>query len=132
VGHPGQSGVAEAEWLNHGCFCVTLDRKMLSEVLERTVGVKGFSEQLSTSHSTLFCNVLVFVLSLALPEMARVVGAAEAAARLPEYQAAVLSRAPSIASHHFGPIGAFMGYVFHITPEGRRLIEVNTNADCSR
>src|SRR5690606_22459955 len=26
------------------------------------------------------------------------------------------------------PIGAFMGYDFHLTPEGPKLIEVNTNA----
>ncbi|MEP6606752.1 MAG: hypothetical protein ABJA60_11650 [Nitrosospira sp.] len=123
-----QSGMGEAERLNHGCFCVTLDRKMLTEVLDRTVGVKGFSEQLRVSHPTLFSNVPVFVPSVALAEMARVVGAVEAVTRLPEYQAAVLSRAPSIASHDFGPIGAFMGYDFHITPEGPRLIEVNTNA----
>jgi hypothetical protein len=123
-----QSGADEAERLNHGCFCITLDRKMLAEVLDREVGVKGFAEQLNTSHPTLFSNVPVFVPLPALAEMARVVGAVEAAARLPEYQAAVLSRAPSIASHDFGPIGAFMGYDFHITPEGPKLIEVNTNA----
>jgi hypothetical protein len=101
---------------------------MLSEVLDRTVGVKGFSEQLRVSHPTLFSNVPVFVPSVALAEMARVVGAVEAVTRLPEYQAIVLSRAPSIASRDFGPIGAFMGYDFHITLEGPRLIEVNTNA----
>jgi hypothetical protein len=123
-----QSGAGEAERLNHGCFCITLDRKMLAEVLDRDVGVKGFAEQLNTSHPTLFSNVPVFVPSVALADMARIVSAVEAAARLPEYQAAVLSRAPSIASRDFGPIGAFMGYDFHITPEGPRLIEVNTNA----
>jgi hypothetical protein len=122
------SRAGEAERLNHGCFCVTLDRKRLVEVLDREVGVQGFAEQLSISHPTLFSNVPVFVPAVALAEMARVVGAVEAAARLPKYQAAVLSRAPPIASHDFGPVGAFMGYDFHITPAGPRLIEVNTNA----
>jgi hypothetical protein len=123
-----QSRVGEAERLNHGCFCVTLDRKSLAEILDRDVGVRGFAEQLTASHPTLFSNVPVFVPSAALAEMARVVGAVEAAARLPEYQAVVLSRAPPIARSDFGPIGAFMGYDFHITPEGPKLIEVNTNA----
>jgi hypothetical protein len=123
-----QSRVSEAERLNHGCFCVTLDRKTLADVLNREVGVQGFAEQLSASRPNLFSNVPVFVPSVALAEMARVVGAVEAAARLPEYQAVVLSRAPPIASRDFGPIGAFMGYDFHITPEGPKLIEVNTNA----
>jgi hypothetical protein len=123
-----RSRVGEAERLNHGCFCVTLDRTMLAETLNREVGIKGFAEQLNASHPTLFANVPVFVPSVALAEMARIVDAIEAAARLPEYQDVVLSRAPPIASHNFGPVGAFMGYDFHITSEGPKLIEVNTNA----
>jgi hypothetical protein len=123
-----RSKAGEAEKLNHGCFCVTLDRKLLSEILDREVGVHGYAEQLNKSHPVLFSNVTVFVPSVALTEMTRIVGAVETAARLPEYQAAVLSRAPSIASRDFGPLGAFMGYDFHITPEGPKLIEVNTNA----
>jgi hypothetical protein len=122
------SKVGEAERLNHGCFCVTLDRTMLNEALDREVGIKGFAEQLNASHPTLFANVPVFVPSVALAEMALIVDAVEAAVRLPEYKDFVLSRAPSIASHDFGPVGVFMGYDFHITPEGPRLIEVNTNA----
>jgi hypothetical protein len=101
---------------------------MLADVLDRDVGVQGFAEQLSASHPNLFSNIPVFVPSAALAEMARVVGAVEAAARLPEYQAVLLSRAAPIACSDFGPIGAFMGYDFHITPEGPKLIEVNTNA----
>jgi hypothetical protein len=123
-----RSKVGEAERLNHGCFCVTLDRTMLNEAMDREVGIEGFAEQLNASHPTLFANVPVFVPSVALAEMARIVDAVEAAVRLPEYQDFVLSRAPPIASHDFGPVGAFMGYDFHITPEGPRLIEVNTNA----
>ncbi len=109
------SKVGEAERLNHGCFCVTLDRTMLNEALDREVGIKGFAEQLNASHPTLFANVPVFVPSVALAEMALIVDAVEAAVRLPEYK-------------DFGPVGVFMGYDFHITPEGPRLIEVNTNA----
>ncbi|MEO6074178.1 MAG: hypothetical protein ABIP67_13170, partial [Burkholderiales bacterium] len=48
--------------------------------------------------------------------------------RLPEYRAVALSRAPLVAYRDFGPIGVFMGYDFHVTSEGPRLIEVNTNA----
>jgi hypothetical protein len=77
-----QSKAGEADRLNHGCFCVTLDRKSLAEVLDRDVGMQGFAEQLNASHPTLFSNVPVFVPSVALAEMARVVGAVEAAARL--------------------------------------------------
>ena len=40
----------------------------------------------------------------------------------------VLSWAPKIAQFNPGPIGAFMGYDFHLGPDGPRLIEINTNA----
>jgi hypothetical protein len=119
---------SEAERLNHGCFCVTLDRKMLAEVLDLEVGMQGFAKQLNASHPTLFSNLPVFVPSVALAEMAQIVDAVEAATRLPEYRAIALARAPTVASRDFGPVGAFMGYDFHVTPEGPRLIEVNTNA----
>jgi hypothetical protein len=60
--------------------------------------------------------------------MLRVVQAIEAVALLPGYRDAALSWAPEIARHDFGPLGAFMGYDFHLAAEGPRLIEVNTNA----
>jgi hypothetical protein len=52
----------------------------------------------------------------------------ESAARLPAYQQAVAQWAPEIAATDFGPRGALMGYDFHLSADGPKLIEVNTNA----
>lgn len=101
---------------------------MLAEALDREVGLHGFAEQLIRSHPTLFSNVPVFLPATVVDEMMRIVGAVEAASRLPEYRAAAFFSASPIAARDFGPAGAFMGYDFHITSEGPRLIEVNTNA----
>jgi hypothetical protein len=60
--------------------------------------------------------------------MQEIVKAIEATSRLPAYAAAVLAWAPAIAEQNHGPIGALMGYDFHLSAEGPRLIEVNTNA----
>ena len=60
--------------------------------------------------------------------MQAIVRAIEAATHLPQYQDTVLSWAPSIARVDHGPLGAFMGYDFHLTPNGPKLIEINTNA----
>lgn len=117
-----------AEQLNRGCFCITLDRQALEGALDREVGTAGFATALARSHPLLFSNVPVFVPAEAMAEMARVVTAVEAAARLPGYQDAALAWAPAIAQAEFGPLGALMGYDFHVTPDGPRLIEVNTNA----
>ncbi len=60
--------------------------------------------------------------------MAAVIDAIEAVVRLPAYREAVLAWAPAIAQAKCGALGVFLGYDFHLTPEGPRLIEVNTNA----
>jgi hypothetical protein len=117
-----------AEKLNRGCFCITLDRRALEAGLDREARSEGFAADLTKSHPSLFSNVPVFVPAETMGEMARVVTAVEAAAGLPEFRETVLSWAPSTAQLAFGPVGALMGYDFHLTPNGPRLIEVNTNA----
>lgn len=119
---------SEAERLNRGCFCKTLDRDALMEALNREVGSRDFAQTLTESHPSLFSNVPTFVPAGILLEMTRVVDAVESAARLDGYREAVLSWAPPIARFDPGPIGAFMGYDFHVTAGGPKLIEVNTNA----
>ena len=81
---PAETETSEAEQLNRSCFCVTLDRSVLAEALDREVAVEGFAERLNGSHLTLFSNVPVFVPSATLAEMAQIVSAVEAAARLPQ------------------------------------------------
>ncbi len=44
------------------------------------------------------------------------------------YQAHVDGSAGAVARHHIANAGVFMGYDFHLTPDGPRLIEINTNA----
>ena len=117
-----------AERLNRGCFCISLDRPKLSVALDHEVGETGFAFALMATHPTLFSNVPVFVPSDTLDKIGQVIAAIEAVARLPGYRATVLSYAPAIAVKDLGPLGAFMGYDFHITPDGPQLIEVNSNA----
>jgi hypothetical protein len=51
-----------------------------------------------------------------------------ALAHTPAHQAALAASACDVARHEPGNFGVFMGYDFHVTPAGPRLIEVNTNA----
>jgi hypothetical protein len=123
-----QEGGNASARLNRGCFCITLDRYALSEDLNREVGSQDFAQRLSESHPSLFSNVPVFFPAEPLREMARVVDAIETAGRLAGYKEAVLQWAPAIARLDFGPVGALMGYDFHLAASGPKLIEVNTNA----
>jgi hypothetical protein len=48
--------------------------------------------------------------------------------RLPGFQARVDADASATALHRVGNAGVFMGYDFHVTADGPKLIEINTNA----
>jgi len=117
-----------SEYLNKECFCITLDRDALCGALEREIGDAAFCATFIRTRPHLFSNAPVFISQSETIEMFRIVRAIEAATKLPGYQRAALSWAPELAQHDFGPRGVFMGFDFHVTAGGPRLIEVNTNA----
>ncbi|TYB90043.1 hypothetical protein [Oceaniovalibus sp. ACAM 378] len=117
-----------SERLNQNCFCVTLDRQLLCEALEHEAADPEFCEAYIRPKAHLFANVPVFLSASQVADMQAVVVAIEATTRLASYKAAVLSWAPEISCEDHGPIGALMGYDFHLGVDGPRLIEINTNA----
>lgn len=132
MNNPGSSSSKRVqdrtERLNKNCFCVTLDLPSLREALEREAGDPAFCETFIRPKAHLFSNVPVFLSATEVAEMQKVVAAVETTARLAAYQAAVLSWAPEISHADHGPLGALMGYDFHLGEDGPRLIEINTNA----
>lgn len=114
--------------LNQKCFCVTLDRQSLCEALELEASDPEFCETFIRPKAHLFSNVPVFISASEVAQMQGVVAAIEKTAQLTAYKAAVLSWAPEISREDHGPMGALMGYDFHLGVEGPRLIEINTNA----
>ncbi len=101
-----------AETLNRDCSCSVTDLAKLRR-------------QFATSF---FSELPVFLDPAHAEEMRRIVDAIEATVRRPPYREAVLAEAPAIARIEPRATGVFMGYDFHITPEGPKLIEINTNA----
>jgi len=116
-----------AEALNKECFCITLDRPALHDALLRDSG-NTISQALIEARPNLFSNAPMFLSSDLLSQMLATVKAIEAVARFPQYQALIAAHSPDIARHRFGPLGVFMGYDFHLSAKGPRLIEINTNA----
>ena len=114
--------------LNRDCFCITLDRGQLLDAVSAASGGSELVAELITARPNLFSNGPVFLAHHDLTSMMGVVEAIEAVAEDPGYQGAALQWAPEIARHDFGPRGVFMGYDFHLGPDGPKLIEVNTNA----
>jgi Uncharacterized conserved protein len=132
MNNPGSSSSKRVqdrtERLNKNCFCVTLDLPSLREALEQEAGEPAFFETFIRPKAHLFSHVPVFLSATTVDEMRAIAAAVEATAQLAAYKAAVLSWAPEIARADHGPIGALMGYDFHLGEDGPRLIEINTNA----
>ena len=117
-----------ANKLNQDCYCITLDRNALNTSLEDQLTETRSNSIGANALNKLFSATPVFVPTAQIAAMERIVKAIESAAKLPSYQEQVLSWAPEIAAYNPGPIGAFMGYDFHLGSDGPQLIEVNTNA----
>ena len=114
--------------LNRHCYCITLDRKALNKSLRSILIDAGSGPSEFAEFDQLFSNTPIFVPRSDIAAMERIVQAIESATELPSFRERVLSWAPKIAQFNPGPIGAFMGYDFHLGPDGPRLIEIDTNA----
>jgi hypothetical protein len=112
-------GVELAEALNRDCDCVGTDVPAVRERLGDT---------LADTHAHLFSAAPVFVARAHLKRMRMLIAAVERVVALPGYQSRVLAGAPAIAIPEQAARGVFLGFDFHITADGPRLIEINTNA----
>ncbi|HMX23261.1 MAG TPA: hypothetical protein PKA11_09800, partial [Accumulibacter sp.] len=118
---------AAAELLNRGCACVSLDSAALQQALTGEAGLPALADSLA-SRPHLFADGVVFVSEANMRRMAAVIAAVERVVALPTYREKILSQAPGLARHTPSAAGVFLGYDFHLGPEGPQLIEINSNA----
>jgi len=126
--HRDPDALEAARALNAGCHCVNVDVAALRRAVEARLQSAGLPGELAASHPHLFSRVPVFLSGAHARRMADTVKAVEAAVALPAYRDAVLDRSPEIARHDSGTRGAFLGFDFHLSESGPKLIEINTNA----
>ena len=119
---------ALADTLNHGCRCQTLDAEQLRRELGRDAGLRNVASTLAQTHPHLFSNTAVFASQATVQAVQDAVAAIERTLSLSAWAQQVLPGASAIAQADHGPLGVFMGYDFHITPQGPQLIEINANA----
>ncbi len=116
------------ERLNIDCLCRSLDVDALGAAFAREIGDDHFAAELARTHPGLVSRLPVFISTHHAAHMRNIITAIEGVTRLPAFRDAVLAYAPQIAGFDPGPIGVFMGYDFHLGPDGPQLIEINTNA----
>jgi hypothetical protein len=108
--------------LNQSCLCVVLRPGEIGASFLDAAG-SLLPGDLEKTHPHLFAHTPVYVTEADLAAMLSLAGAMERIAALPGWLGEE-DRNPEAAKVH----GVFMGYDFHMTPEGPKLIEINTNA----
>lgn len=115
------------EALNQYCFCVSVDPGKLQDALASALGAHGVPGTLADTHPHLFAGLPVYVSRDNVDGVEAAVQAIEAATGLADYRMRALSWAPGIAQYDPGSPGGLLGMDFHLSPDGPRLIEINTN-----
>lgn len=116
-----------ASALNDDCFCLALDREAFDAKLTAALGAQQLPQTLAHSHPNLFATLPVFVAPAHLAQTAAAVQAIDLLTRTPRYRETVLAWAPEIARFDPGSPGGLLGFDFHLSPSGPKLIEINTN-----
>lgn len=127
-GSPDDNSEELARILNRDCHCISIDADALRRELEQDAENRDLYHSIIESRPYLFSASAVFISRLDVERMAAIIRAVESVVALPSYRETVLGWAPAIARLDLGPRGVFLGYDFHLAPDGPRLIEINTNA----
>lgn len=130
AGRRNEAGSARqmADVLNRLCHCINVDRDALRRTLETRLGKSGAYARLLQTHPHLLSETPVFVSRDHVDQMTQIIETIESVVALKAYQDLVLEWVPEIGRKRHGPRGVFFGYDFHLTKEGPKLIEINTNA----
>lgn len=114
---------------NRECRCVSLDRQVLRTALSgQDSGTAAIWSMIETERPNLFADSVVYVGRGHMAAMTAIIEAIEKVVAMPAWQQHVLAWAPDIARMEVRSAGAFLGYDFHLGPDGPQLIEINTNA----
>jgi hypothetical protein len=117
-------GTSIANKLNRDCFCTTLNSQNLDAILRQDT----LNQDVLATHPQLFSNTTAFISPTQLQQMLAIIQAVGNVVNLPMYVEQALKRATGIAAYNPGTKGVFMGYDFHLSETGPKVIEINTNA----
>lgn len=115
--------------LNSACYCWPVERETIVEKIDKEAPAAGMARLLS-ERQNYFASTSIFLSPEIIKAMTDQIRAIEDVIKLPAYIEAVMKRSEDLdlSLHQRKTAGVFMGYDFHITEEGPRLIEINSNA----
>ena len=117
-----------SDLLNRYCHCINVDKDALRRNLDAHFGESGAYSRLIETHPNLLAEAPVFISRDHADQMTDIVESIESVVALKAYQDLVLQWVPEIGRSGHGPRGVFFGYDFHLTNDGPKLIEINSNA----
>jgi len=112
--------------LNQSCACYLLDTEALHRSLQADSVLSSWWPQWQTTHAHLFSATGIFISQHELQAMQEAVQLLHEVMTSPAWHQHALAAEPAL--QRAGPRGVFMGYDFHLTESGPKLIEINTNA----
>lgn len=119
--------VSQAAAFNRHCACAGTDVGAVRRRLDATMAAQAPVPPILETHPHLFSELPVFVAAQHARAMQEIVAAVEVVSQLPAFRAAVLARAPAIARLEQRTRGGLLGFDFHLSAQGPKLIEINTN-----
>ncbi len=112
-----------SDHLNQSCYCIGTDAGAMADHLAALHQRHGFN---ASGHS-LFSELPVFVMSEEVQTMEAIVAAVTRTVKSERWRETVLREASPIDRIQ-SALPVFMGFDFHLSSEGPKLIEINTNA----
>jgi len=112
--------------LNQDCACYSLDMGALHRSLQADSVLSAWWPHWQSTHGHLFAATGLFVSQVQLTAMQEAVKVLHEVMTSPAWRQQALTAEPAL--NRAGPRGVFMGYDFHLTESGPKLIEINTNA----
>ncbi|MEI8570443.1 hypothetical protein JWZ98_14925 [Methylomonas sp. EFPC1] len=126
--HPEPEQTPNARQLNSDCRCSSLNRTALRRELNKLDGNGDLYRMIAEERPNLFAESAVFIDQACLDQQLAIIAALERVIALPAYQQQVLTYAPDAARFLAKAHGVFLGYDFHLSADGPKLIEINSNA----
>ncbi|MGZ5050240.1 MAG: hypothetical protein ACXWF8_02925 [Methylobacter sp.] len=107
---------------------IPIDRAAMRDALRRQLADDTLYRMLVDERPHQYAEALVYVAEATVKRQLEIIEAIESVIALPAYQQQVLAYAPDTALFVPKAHGVFFGYDFHLSPQGPKLIEVNSNA----